>query len=169
MKFTQEIRFFDKEDYHFFFLNSYSFDQNILKEAEILEAYIHSDHFYGINFFDFSFEDAATHGPFNINEINSSDFKNYNPSDIKILINDLINEDDWGDDLNDFKKLWDRSSKKINELNLGKGIMYHLNKYWFKSGNVKLWDDFGQYTYFMLFIYISIDEKRIVAFDLGFD
>jgi hypothetical protein len=168
MKFTQEIKYFDNEDYHFFFLNSYSFDSNI-NRLEILESYIHSDHFLDKNFFKFSVERSSAHGPFNISDINTSDFRKYNPSDIETIINDLMKEDDWGEDLKDFIVLWERSKKYLHDLNLQNGTLFHINMYWLKTNNLKVWDDFGQYTYFMLFIYISQSEKRLIAFDFGFD
>jgi hypothetical protein len=79
-------------------------------------------------------------------------------------------QNDWGDDLEYFKELWTRVKERIADFNMTDGTIFHLNKYWFKSGDRQLVKDWDYvFTYYLTFIYISADKNKLVCFDLGYD
>jgi hypothetical protein len=104
-----------------------------------------------------------------VEELKMSDFKIFTPGQLGELMDSLTKENDWGDDLEDFKKLWTKSNETIDSLKMERGTLFHLNKNWFLETDRQTWDKNWQYTYFMTFVYVSISEKRIIAFDFGFD
>jgi hypothetical protein len=112
---------------------------------------------------------SKTHGPFDMEELKTSDFKVFTPGQLRDLMDCLAKEDDWGDDLEDFKKIWTKSAPTIKSLKMETGTLFHLNKNWFSETDKQTWDKHWKYTYFMTFVYVSISEKRIIAFDFGFD
>ena len=164
----------DKEIYEYQYFTSETFqitDSGDRDETEILDDFIKSDYFTE----DYTFErevskEYSNHGPFDVKGLLTTDFKKIKSSDIEKVIEDISNDNDWGDDLEYFKELWTRVKEKIADFNMTDGTIFHLNKYWFKSGDRQLVKDWDYvFTYYLTFIYISADKNKLVCFDLGYD
>lgn len=104
MTFLPTSKYSDGLNYHFLFLNSFTFDSTTKNEVEILNDFIRTDFFLDDFHFDMKEKKSSkTHGPFDVEELKTSDFKVFTPGQLRDLMDRLAKEDDWGDDLEDFK------------------------------------------------------------------
>jgi hypothetical protein len=164
----------DKEiyEYQFFITDTFQIVEHGDKsEVDILNDFIKSDYFTDDFYFgkDIS-KEYPNHGPFDIKGLLTTDFKRLKPSDIENIINDISNDNDWGDDLKHFNELWSRARVKIFDFKMGDGTIFHLNKYWFKTGDRQLVQEWDYvFIYYLVFIYISTDREKLIVFDFGYD
>jgi hypothetical protein len=158
------------EDCHFFILNEYSFSikgRDITAEQILIE-------FLKSNFFFFEHSTAInepemhTHGPFIIESLQTTDFRKYLGFRFKQIIDEFINDESWGDDLPDFRKLADATTPIVSQYNIPNDDIYLLNKEWFATSSDKI-DAYNVFTYFLTFIVVSISTKRLLLIDYGYD
>ena len=157
------------EKFYFFFLKEYSF---VIDDVEIDATKILMEFVKG----NFLFEHSTainqplinTHGPFIIESLTPMDFKKYSGDRFLEVLVDFMNEDSWGDDLPDFRKLVHSSNQIVNEYGLSNDEIYLLNKDWFDSSSYKI-DIYNVFTYFLTLVVINISKQRLLLIDYGYD
>ena len=171
MTFRQTYKDKVVHNYHCFYSDTFDIQDSVDKsEIEILDGFINSDYFTD----DFHFgkpinQEHPNHGPFYIKGLTTKDFKKFKPSDIESIINNFGRENILSGDLETFKDLWKVTHGKINDFKMTTGTIFHLDKFWFDTGNKQLTDWEHVFIYSLVFIFITEDKNKLISFDFCYD
>lgn len=174
------------QDYHYFYLNEYSFLQEIGRGSseEAVSKFIRTDYFIGELrqlsvpkgiLKRYSLQELKTeinepvHGPFKIGSLTINDFQKSNCGKFESILNDFENLDDWGDDVADFKENVEYSLRHIRTYNIEKDDVFYLNKDLFDNASPKLTNNHFIYTYYLTFIIVNKERRRLLLLDYGYD
>jgi hypothetical protein len=174
------------QDYHYFFLNEYSFllENGRDSSEETVSEFIKTDCFvrelppisdskdvlkrYSSQKTRTKIT-APVHGPFKIDTLTIHDFQKSNGGKFASILNDFENLADWGDDLADFKENVERSLRYVRTYNIQKDDVFYLDKDLLDNASAKLTDNHFIYTYYLTFIVVNKERRRLLLLDYGYD
>jgi len=172
------------QNYHYFFLSEYSFleEHGRGSSEETVCEFIKTNYFARElpplskdRLKRYSLQDTKTetnepvHGPFKIDALTINDFQQSNGGKFECILKDFESLEDWGNDLADFKENVECSLRLIRTYNIEKDDVFHLNKDVLDKASAKLIDNHFIYTYYLTFIIVNIERRRLLLLDYGFD